>query len=968
MQNCKIPSPRADKNELLRQATGRIADILRDLCGVPEDVIDAAASGKKREFPCPKCGGTTRFRVLDVERGAVYCSHCCASKEAGSGDVFGAVKWWNDVEFNDACRLLDRYLNGGPPVGASTAPTKRFASPTSSFASAKKEKSANEAPSETLNSTQTPRLAQAAPVSTIPTNAKPVITYFDYRDENGVPCACVQRWDWFDADGKRVKKEFRLGKRDANGKFRSGLNGEKTPPYRLPELLRPDCRVVFIVEGEKCADALQKRVLNVVDKAPESARRQLLDALGLNETPADTRFIASCVGGATGAKRWGEYADILRGKAVVVCADNDEPGRNAARRIAETLLNGGVENVSLLPFETRPDGSEAPEKYDVADWLDDWNATNEKDRNKRVGDFFRWLLGNWEEPEIDDETPELPADRREGSPETARKPLPETDEEIDDETERRIDEATPDFPLDDLPFFIGEYCAAVAKKRNVPPETVAVAALAAVGATIGFRAVLDVPQLERRGITANVSAFVVGQSGAGKSDVLRDAAFPVFDRQRRINAAEWKTRREIAERNAERKRGEPLEEPPFFPTFQLDDATPEALTRDLADNRNNGELSGLLYAVDEGAQFFAVGAYQKSGAAKNVSIYAKLLDGTPPNVSRKGAERIFADAVCLSVLGGIQPGATSNALQEEGLLVEQGLIFRFLWANCPIGSTITDLSPTPTGAKERYRTLFEKIALLRETRFSLAPEAFEVYMEYERETDAAIQRFKKTRADAALSYCRKSRKTALQLAALFRVADWAACEPAATLQGVRLSERADGDAAGTANGFEEFDEYGETDEAETLPASEFVEAINPIIDAETMRRAVAVARWSCESFAAMLRIFKRAAQAPTLLVAPESPLFERVLKAVQRLNESGVKATGNQIRNAANLKSKARGGGKKAVDKILKTLTKQGKVEGDDRRGFRTTDKGRAALEIDANDETETDDLESEASDEGKAA
>lgn len=116
MQNCKISIPRADKNELLRQATGRIADILRDLCGVPSDVIDAAASGKKREFPCPKCGGSTRFRVLDVERGAVYCSHCCASKEAGNGDVFGAVKWFNGVDFNDACRLLDRYLNGGPLV------------------------------------------------------------------------------------------------------------------------------------------------------------------------------------------------------------------------------------------------------------------------------------------------------------------------------------------------------------------------------------------------------------------------------------------------------------------------------------------------------------------------------------------------------------------------------------------------------------------------------------------------------------------------------------------------------------------------------------------------------------------------------------------------------------------------------------------------------------------------------------
>ena len=53
-------------------------------------------------------------------------------------------------------------------------------------------------------------------------------------------------------------------------------------------------------------------------------------------------------------------------------------------------------------------------------------------------------------------------------------------------------------------------------------------------------------------------------------------------------------------------------------------------------------------------------------------------------------------------------------------------------------------------------------------------------------------------------------------------------------------------------------------------------------------------------------------------------------------------------------------------------LTKQGKVEGDERRGFTLTDKGRATLELDANDETETDELdeldELETLENGKAA
>ena len=62
---------RYDVDAIKRAAQGRTLDILHDLCGVPNDVIDAAIVGNNREFPCPKCGGKTRFRVIDVERGSV---------------------------------------------------------------------------------------------------------------------------------------------------------------------------------------------------------------------------------------------------------------------------------------------------------------------------------------------------------------------------------------------------------------------------------------------------------------------------------------------------------------------------------------------------------------------------------------------------------------------------------------------------------------------------------------------------------------------------------------------------------------------------------------------------------------------------------------------------------------------------------------------------------------------------------
>lgn len=85
-------------------------DVLRDLCGVPSSVIEAAENGWKREFPCPKCGGNTRFRIFDLESGSIYCSHCCRNGAEGSGDIIGAIIWAQGLTTAQAARKLEGYL------------------------------------------------------------------------------------------------------------------------------------------------------------------------------------------------------------------------------------------------------------------------------------------------------------------------------------------------------------------------------------------------------------------------------------------------------------------------------------------------------------------------------------------------------------------------------------------------------------------------------------------------------------------------------------------------------------------------------------------------------------------------------------------------------------------------------------------------------------------------------------------
>ncbi|WP_050009035.1 phage/plasmid primase, P4 family, partial [Komagataeibacter europaeus] len=110
--------------------------------------------------------------------------------------------------------------------------------------------------------------------------------------------------------------------------------------YRLPSIIEatPD-KPIFIVEGEKDAD-------NLV-------------AQGL---------IATCnpmgASAAKGKSKWRhEYSDCLKGRHVIIVADNDEAGRTHANVVATSVLKTAA-SVRVVDL---PD---LPEKGDVSDWLE----------------------------------------------------------------------------------------------------------------------------------------------------------------------------------------------------------------------------------------------------------------------------------------------------------------------------------------------------------------------------------------------------------------------------------------------------------------------------------------------------------------------------------------------------------------------------------------------------------------------
>lgn len=155
-------------------------------------------------------------------------------------------------------------------------------------------------------------------------SARPKIAKaYPYRDEQGRLLYEALRME---------PKDFRARRPNGHGGWDWSLGDVRRVLYRLPELLKSAPRAVWVVEGEKDADALA--------------------ALGLVATT-----------NAGGAGKWRpEYSAALKGRRVFVLPDNDDPGRKHAQIVVEALAQVAASvRVIALP--------DLAAKGDVSDWL-----------------------------------------------------------------------------------------------------------------------------------------------------------------------------------------------------------------------------------------------------------------------------------------------------------------------------------------------------------------------------------------------------------------------------------------------------------------------------------------------------------------------------------------------------------------------------------------------------------------------
>lgn len=172
-----------------------------------------------------------------------------------------------------------------------------------------------------------------------------IVATYDYRDENGELLFQSVRFD---------PKDFKQRQPDGMGGWTWKLGNTPRVLYRLPELIAaaPD-DPVFIVEGEKDADNLA--------------------TLGLVSTTCPQ-----------GAGKWSKLSDDshLHGRAIVIIADKDAPGRKHAQDVAMRLY-GRAREIRILEM---PGPTEVK---DASDWLEERDSRSAEELKEELLDLVR---------------------------------------------------------------------------------------------------------------------------------------------------------------------------------------------------------------------------------------------------------------------------------------------------------------------------------------------------------------------------------------------------------------------------------------------------------------------------------------------------------------------------------------------------------------------------------------------------
>lgn len=349
-----------------------------------------------------------------------------------------------------------------------------------------------------------------------------------------------------------------------------------------------------------------------------------------------------------------------------------------------------------------------------------------------------------------------------------------------------------------LPESLRGWVLDIAHRMQCPPDFPAVGALVALSSLVGARAVIHPKAKDDWAVVPNLWGLIVGRPGVMKSPALGQAMAPLHRLEAKEREFAQEARKsweidckvsELAAKDRERQAAaaaakdpdkarallQPVDAPaePTARRYVVNDSSVEKLADLLTTNPwglmvYRDELHGLLCSMDrpgqEGARGFYLTAYDGNQG------YA---------VDRIARGESYAPRVCLSMLGGTQPGKAQSYVREAvaGGAADDGLLQRFgltVWPD--VNRDFTYVDQWPDGqAKQMAWAVFERFNALQPAtdedaqQWRFTPEAQAIFEQW------AIGFETEIRGDelhpALVSHLAKYRKLVPALALIFALVD-----------------------------------------------------------------------------------------------------------------------------------------------------------------------------------------------------
>jgi hypothetical protein len=425
------------------------------------------------------------------------------------------------------------------------------------------------------------------------------------------------------------------------------------------------------------------------------------------DTVSDRLHMAGVTSGGTTSWK-GEFAQDYEGLLELwILPDNDDEGRDYAEQVALDVA-GIVPTIKIVELPG------LPEKGDITDWLDAGHTREELLELVAATEAFDGSQAWPDKPkDLDVKLPPV-AEIRENM-------IPDPLSTWVFDVARRMDNSAPDFAAAAA---IVQAGALIGRKVGIRPKRhddwTVIPNL--WGGLVGMPASMKTPALET---TLKPIKRLAAKAKTEHEEALKDHEFA-----RALYAARHKALKEALQSKAKelisnkdvagdldgfKKEFEDLEEPeePTQKRYVTNDATIEKLAEILAENPD-----GILYYADELMRFLR--GLDRAGREADRAFYLESWNGNGSfEVDRISRGSIFVPALCVSLLGGIQPGPLTQYVMDaaEDADKADGLLQRFQVMVYPdLRGEPTDVAPDAK-ARNRAYSVFEKLAELDVEKF-----------------------------------------------------------------------------------------------------------------------------------------------------------------------------------------------------------------------------------------------------------